>query len=341
MGDDRGEYLMRDPATTRRNRFRATLAVAASIVLALPACGGEDRVAAGGDVALAAGGEDWSPEAIAPDPDALVQPSVATMPLVVGKNRIAFGLVGQKVDARFFSLADAGDGRITGELVTERSLAAADLPQGFEHRHADGTDHDHSGPTATVYATEIEFSRAQWWGAELSIEIDGEQLAPMKVPFRVEGDTPEPAFGERVPAIEQTTTSDVDDLALIDSSDPPHPEWHDITVADALELDRPLVIAFATGAFCQTQFCGPVIEGVIGPLSERYGDEAEFIVIEPFDLEAAWGGELVPVSAMAQWGLDSEPWVFVTDTDGRVAGKFQGITSEAEVGAVLEGVLGR
>ncbi len=62
-------------------------------------------------------------------------------------------------------------------------------------------------------------------------------------------------------------------------------------------------------------------------------------MIEPFDLEAAWAGELVPVPEMAQWGLDSEPWVFVTDAEGRVAGKFQGITSEAEVGAAIAGVL--
>lgn len=334
---------MPDPLTIRRQCSRGTLAVTAAFALVLAACGTESDAVAGEVVAADA----WSTAAVSPDPDAPLQPSVATMPLVVGRNRIAFGLVGQEgslvagasVDARFFTLADEGDGRIRGDLVTESPLTAVDLPQGFVHEHADGTEHDHSAPTATVYATEVELTRPGWWSAELTIELDGERLAPMQVPFQVEADTLEPAFGERIPAIRQLTTNDVDDLALIDSSDPPHPEWHDSTIADALELERPLVVAFATAAFCQTRFCGPVLDGVVGPLAERYGDRVEFIVIEPFDLEAARGGELVPVPAMGEWGLDTEPWVFVTDEEGRVAGKFQGITSEAEVGAAIEGVL--
>lgn len=328
---------MPDPLTSQGNPTRRVVAVTAALAVTLGACGAETDALPDDDVERSTD----APEATMP-----IEPSVATMPLAVGRNRIAFGLVqdralvsGAAVDARFFTLTERDDGWVDAELVAERSLSAVDLPQDFVHEHADGTDHEHSAPTATVYATEVDFTRPGWWSAELTIEVDGERLAPMQLPFHVDADTPEPAFGERIPPSRQLTSNDTDDIDLIDSSEPPHPEWHDVTVADALELGRPLVIAFATEAFCQTQFCGPVLGGVIGPLSARYGDRVEFIVIEPFDLEAARGGQLVPVPAMSEWGLDTEPWVFVTDGSGRVAGKFQGITSQAEVGAAIRGVL--
>ena len=42
-------------------------------------------------------------------------------------------------------------------------------------------------------------------------------------------------------------------------------------------------------------------------------------------------GELVPVPAMAEWGLKTEPWVFVVDSEGRVVARFEGPLTFAEV----------
>lgn len=300
------------------------------IVLLLAACGGGDDATSSSGVSAG-----------------VVQPSLAVDPLTVGLNRVAFGLVGEHgglvagaaVDARFFSIEDQGDGQVTGSFASAHSLTAVDLPQDYEHDHVDGSDHLHQGPNATVYVANVEFPHPEWWGAELTVTVDDEQQDPVSLTFWVEPDTPEPALGEPVPASVQLTLDDIDDITVIDSADPPLPEFHDITVADALEEGRPLVVAFATVAFCQTRFCGPVVEGVLSPLAERYDDQVEFIVIEPFDLVEARSGNLVEMPEMAEWGLTSEPWVFVVDAEGRVAAKFQGITSEAEVGASIEQLL--
>ncbi|MEE8422600.1 MAG: thioredoxin family protein, partial [Dehalococcoidia bacterium] len=94
-----------------------------------------------------------------------------------------------------------------------------------------------------------------------------------------------------------------------------------------------------TPAFCQTRFCGPVVDEVVRPLEERHGEVATFIHIEPFDLAKARGGELVVLPVMAEWALATEPWVFVVDRDGKLAAKFEGITSAAEVEEALLAVL--
>lgn len=313
------------------------VAAAVACVLLFPACGSETA---------ARPANDWSPAATEPPADAPVRPSLAVGPVAVGHNRLAFGLVDEggslvddaEVTATLWTLADAGDGEMIGTEVATHALTRVALPQDYQHEHADGSDHLHDARDATVYVAEVEFDRPEWWGAELSITIDGELLAPMRVPFWVDADTPEPAVGERIPASRQPTTADTE-IELIDSADPPRPELHDRTIADALAENRPLMVVFATAAFCQTQFCGPVLDGVAIPLSEQYGDRMEFIVVEPFDLEMARQGELVPMSIMNEWGLASEPWIFVTDADGVVTHRFQGITSLDEVRAAVEQVL--
>jgi len=46
----------------------------------------------------------------------------------------------------------------------------------------------------------------------------------------------------------------------------------------------------------------------------------------------------VPVAATIEWGLPSEPWIFVVDRDGLVTASFEGIVSEEELQAAVEAV---
>ncbi len=115
---------------------------------------------------------------------------------------------------------------------------------------------------------------------------------------------------------------------------------HGITIADALAEGRPLVVAFATPAFCETRTCGPVMESVMDPLYDQYQDRAGFIHVEPFQLQELRDGTgRIPVPATSEWGLQTEPWIFVVDADGRVAAKFESITALDEVESVLVDLL--
>jgi len=46
------------------------------------------------------------------------------------------------------------------------------------------------------------------------------------------------------------------------------------------------------------------------------------------------------VPAVAEWGLPSEPWVYVLDSGGRVAARFEGAVSPEEIEDVLSFVMG-
>jgi len=265
-----------------------------------------------------------------------------------GPARLAFGII--KLDPKdggIGSLVHDATARVTlyqldgdeGTPAGEFDLTRVQLNENTEHLHGDGTNHLHSDPLATVYVLNTTLDRTEWWGAALNVEVDGKEYRNVKLRFFVSDKTSEPAIGATVPAIRQLTTKDVPDVAMIDSSTPPRPELHDLTVADALQNGKPSVIAFATPAFCQTRFCGPVVDSVVAPLQKDYGQRMNFLHIEPYKLEEARRGRLVAIPELATWGLQSEPWVFVLDASGQVVAKFEGVMSQDEVEPVIKRVL--
>jgi hypothetical protein len=97
---------------------------------------------------------------------------------------------------------------------------------------------------------------------------------------------------------------------------------------------RPLVVQFSTPAFCQTRFCGPVLEVLLKHVPD-YQDRVDFIHIEvwqDFQLH-----QYRP--AVQEWNLPGEPYTFFMGKDGKVAGKLEAIFSEQELTGALDNLL--
>jgi glutathione peroxidase-family protein len=78
----------------------------------------------------------------------------------------------------------------------------------------------------------------------------------------------------------------------------------------------------------------------MNPLYEMYQDQAIFIHIEPYKLKELRDGiARIPVEATEEWNLQTKPWLFVIDSDGRIAAKFEGITALTEMETMLRQVL--
>jgi len=305
-------------------------------------------VAATALVSCGGGGNDdpgWSAQAIAESSNPAVQPILVNSGVGVGEARLAFGLFDRNGDllnevgepkVRLYSL----DGE-KGTFSAEYDLHPAQIVgEGTPHAHEDGSNHLHEGPVTTVFATTVDLTQPEWWGAELSFGVNDERFEGLRLRFFVQEKTPEPAVGDVVPASRQLLVNDVDDIGLVDTATTPNPALHDMTVADALASGRPSVVAFATPLFCQTRFCGPVVEQVVTPVWEQYRDRVNVMAIEPYDVAQARAGQLVPVEAMQEWGLQTEPWIFVLDAQGRVVAKFEGIMGFDEVAAAVDRALG-
>lgn len=306
--------------------------VAACAALALAACGGSSDAPSGS--------ADWS----GPIEFRQGQPVTATLVNsrpAVGENRLLFGLFSgdgsmmhdaEAVGLRLYTLDD--DDR--GTLVLEAALRPSALVQEFDHIHEDGSVHVHRDPVVTAWRGTVDLAHAGWWGAELDVSAGGERHEGLRIRFFVIEEGAEPAIGDPAPATRQPVLADGHDIASLSTAEPPNPEMHEQTIEEALALGRPVVVAFVTPAFCRTRYCGPVLEQVVTPLHERYAGRVEFVHIEPYDLERLRSeSAFVAVPAMEEWGLSTEPWVFVVDREGRVAAKFEGVLSEGELEEVL------
>ncbi len=191
-----------------------------------------------------------------------------------------------------------------------------------------------------VYAADVNFDRAGNWGVWIDATRNGKKLTPLPFTFTVLDRSPEPETGDLAPPSRQKVLVNVSNIDEIDSSYPPRTAMHDITVADALKTGKPIVLAFATPAFCESRTCAPIMDTVMDTLYANYGDRAIFVHIEPYDLrELRDTGRRDPVPAMREWRLESEPWIFVIDRGGKIAAKYEGIASADEVAAVLASVL--
>lgn len=153
-------------------------------------------------------------------------------------------------------------------------------------------------------------------------------------PFAVGAESIAVGVGDHAPASPSKTLNDgpIDTI----TSDP-HPDrrLYGMTVAEAVESGRPSVIVFATPAFCVSRTCGPVLD-TAKALIDRYRG-VNWVHVEVYDnLDALTAEELVPAPAAVEWGLPSEPWVFVVNPAGVVSDRFEGLVGLNELEQALQ-----
>jgi hypothetical protein len=340
-------HALKEGPAGRLYMWTAPLALLALVLLA--ACGGGDDDETGDD------GPGNSP--VASPIESRYLPIVISEDLAIGTQRFQMGLVDQEgggltpiagavLQFKFYLLNS--DGQTAVEKFTAEPEAVT-ITKTYTHTHEDGLVETHEAGETGAYVAYVDFDVAGFWGVEVSgtladgTPIVGEGEEPTRPFFQVSETSQGLAAGDPAPASVQTLASDVADIRSIDTSQDPIPEQHNMTIADAVASGKPTVIAFATPAFCVTQLCGPTKE-IFDGLYEQYKDEANFIHVEPYDVDAIRSGEctnygdcLNPV--MNEWRLHSEPWVFIIDAEGKVASKYDGIVSEKEMEDGLKAVL--
>ena len=194
-----------------------------------------------------------------------------------------------------------------------------------------------------VYTTQVTFDKPGEWALTVSVAgADGESRSAEGT-FQVKQESSTPAIGSAAFPSKNKTSRDVSALEELTTAGEPDPDLYSMTVAEALDIGKPFVVAFATPAFCRTATCGPQVE-VIRSVKDRYKDRVGFIHIEVFDNvdEIRREGDLSvarTVDAVEEWGLLTEPWTFIVDHEGRIAAKFEAFSTEEEIEEELTKVL--
>lgn len=168
--------------------------------------------------------------------------------------------------------------------------------------------------------------------------IDAEGFATAgPVGFVAFDDSPLVQAGEPAPASETRTAAEFPDLSVITSDPEPDPAMYELSIAEAVSDGTPAVIVFATPAFCTSAACGPLLDQVKALRPEYPG--IDFVHVEIYDdLQVESVEDLTTVPAITEWGLPSEPWVFVVDDSGNVTASFEGAASDVELQTAIAAV---
>ncbi len=260
--------------------------------------------------------------------------------LARGSNRVSFALVDRNnvpVDAREATVVPRYTPPGAVEPEERQAVTAAFLPWPPEE----------SG--RGVFIASVDFDVAGdateenpgLWELKITATAAGGTVVEALTAVRVAAQPTTPAIGDPAPRSVTPTADQASELSHITSAFEPDPEFYELSVHEALEQGKPLVVLFSTPAFCVSATCGPQLD-ILGRMKETYRDRANFIHVEVFeDPHLIEGNRFAArqVPAVKEWGLPTEPWTFIVDGDGLVRAKFEQFTPGEVLEAALKEVL--
>ena len=255
---------------------------------------------------------------VAPEADPVLSVISASYEQLTGTRPFAFGLTGTDnspvtgADVELWVVPEAGTGTPSGPYATKY--------------------HAMEGQPLGLYVTEVDLAQAGPTSF-VAVTADGRAGAD-----DIQVATPEtseiPAPGRKAPSVATPTNKSKLGFEKVCTLQPPC-GMHGISLDDALAKGRPVVLAFATPAFCQTAVCGPSV-GVVEKVrtSRDWGDVA-FIHCEIY----TDAGESI-AKPVNDWQLPSEPWLFTIDAQGRIKDRTDGplITLKDEVTRLVQAI---
>jgi hypothetical protein len=197
-----------------------------------------------------------------------------------------------------------------------------------------------------LYRAMVPFNHAGAWGLEAIQDPGTDQALTGRFVFDVRASGTTPAIGASVMAEETPTAADAAAIATISTDDDPDPDFYTTSISAALAVHEPFVVVFATPAFCRSATCGPTLD-VVKQAAVDYKGRLTFIHVEPYQLTMTDGhlqpvlsadNNPIPIKAVEDWGLPSEPYVFVVGADGKLSAKLEGIVSVDELRAAFAAV---
>ena len=197
------------------------------------------------------------------------------------------------------------------------------------------------------YVTELSFDRPGDWRLDVDVQEEDGSISSAQIFLRVDETSVTPEVGSKPPTAVNKTSRNVADLSELTTRSTPDPDLYQLTIAEALEGGRPLLVVFASPALCTSPTCGPQVE-TVEEIKEMYKGRASFIHVEVYDNPAEIQGDLsrarfAPI--LDAWGITrledyrNESWAFIIGRNGRISSKYEGYASMYELEKGLKQVL--
>ena len=280
------------------------------------------------------------------DPNAPWLPVLASRDLAVGIQRLAFTL-DLRPNAPAFNPADPPKIRASIYHLdqSENEPRAVRFARFLTLAPSPFTPHSHAGSTvsdnataisAGLYVVPVQLNAPGEWGILFQIE---QAATTAEVPFRfsVRPRPAAPAVGDSAISVPTPTAAESAAIAAISSDPNPEPGLYSHSLDHALTQRSPILLAFATPAYCHSRTCAPVLDAV-KQVWRNHADRLIAIHVEIFR-NPRNPERLEESHAFTAWRLPSEPWVFLIAPDGDIRAAWEGALAESELDAAVADLL--
>jgi hypothetical protein len=233
------------------------------------------------------------------------------------ENRVAFGVIDDTAGFVYgktaLYVARSPESPARGPYVAPADVLVTEAP--YRSQQA-ATEAD---PFAAVYAAQVPFQKPGDYAVMAVTLVNGKPVAaPGQLKVTTTAKDPVPEVGEPAPKAETDTVASAGgDVEAIDTRRPTS-DMH-ANFADQVGK-KPVALLFATPQLCQSRVCGPVVDVGL-QLRAQYGDRVEFIHQEVYTDNDPNKGLRKPLQ---EFGLPTEPWLFVVGTDGKITARLEG-----------------
>ena len=238
-------------------------------------------------------------------------PQLATFELLTGGTRpVAFGL--RTLDN--VAVADADVQVYLRRL--DGTLVGGPFPARYTEEAAAGGQAGGAGAEGLgLYVTDLELPSP---GQVEFVVVEGDRYGVQAVQVVSPKDSRAPVPGDKAIAVATPTTDRRRGVAALCTQDPPC-GMHDTSLDEALAAGRPVMLLFATPAYCQTAVCGPAVATVDAVRADGDWGDIAWIHVEIYTDK----GQTL-ARAVQAWELPTEPWLFAIGADGRITDRLDG-----------------
>lgn len=153
------------------------------------------------------------------------------------------------------------------------------------------------------------------------VAVEGDRYGMAAIRVRDAADAEAPVPGAEAVSTATPTTAEPLGFAPVCTQEPPC-GMHTDSLDALLSGGRPIVLLFATPAYCRTVACGPAVGNLEQVRTSKEWGDVAFVHCEIYTSEETAGREASP--PVLDWKLPTEPWLFAIGADGLIVDRLDG-----------------
>lgn len=184
-----------------------------------------------------------------------------------------------------------------------------------------------------LYTLQFNFSNQGKHLLVANIPSENGFVEKAEVSFNINAQTIAPDVGQLAVKSDTKTYNSVDNPSQLTTGSNYDQNLYKYTLAEAVKRKNPVIVVFASPAFCVNAVCGPQVE-TLSLLADKFATKADFIHVDLYENPEKVQGDLstaVISKAVKEWRLPSNEWTFIIDVNGTITARFQGFATFNEL----------